>query len=126
MNQQVVIVHKGDAAALLEYLREQGVGEDDLQQLADAVSSEPEALTDGNYGPKVGAWLGNMPAKAATGVWEVGLETASQVLPEALNRFYGICPLWRTWWRPEHQQRQVHRSLAADCHREWAALVCTA
>ena len=90
VNQQVIMVAKGDATALLDYLREQGVGEDDLEELGDAVSSEPEALTDGNYGPKVGAWLGNMLAKASTGVWEVGLETASEMLPQVLNRFYGV------------------------------------
>ena len=90
VNQQVSIVHQDDASSLLEYLREQGVGEEDLQELRDAVSSEPEALPDGNYGAKVGAWLGNMLAKASTGAWEVGLEAASKILPEALNRYYGI------------------------------------
>lgn len=90
VNQQVITVGKGDAGALLEYLRQQGVGEEDLHELSDAVASEPEALADGNYGPKVGAWFGNMLAKASTGVWGVGLETASRVLPEVLNRFYGI------------------------------------
>ncbi len=90
VNQQVIMVDQGDTGALLAYLREQGVGEDDLKELQDAVSSEPEALPDGNYGPKVGAWVGNMLGKASTGAWEVGLETASKVLPEVLGRFYGI------------------------------------
>ena len=90
VNQQVSIVRKDDAASLLEYLREQGVGEEDLQDLRDAVSSEPEALPGGNYGSRVGAWLGNMLAKASTGAWEVGLQTGSKMLTEALNRYYGI------------------------------------
>ena len=83
-------VRKDDAASLLEYLRGQGVGEEDLQDLRYAVSSEPPPLSDDNYGSKVGAWLGNMLAKASTGAWEVGLEAASKILPEALNRYYGI------------------------------------
>ena len=90
VNQQVSIVRKDDAASLLEYLRGQGVGEEDLQDLRDAVSSEPEALPDGNYGSRVGAWLGNMLTKASTGAWEVGLEAASKILTEALNGYYGL------------------------------------
>ena len=90
VSQQVSIVSEGDAASLLDYLREQGVGEEDIRELRDAVASDPEALPDGNYGASVGAWLGNMLTKASTGVWEVGLEAASKMLPEALNRFYGF------------------------------------
>ncbi len=90
VNQQVSIVRRDDAASLLEYLREQGVGEEDLRELRDAVASEPEGLPDGNYGARVGAWLGHMLTKASTGAWEVGLEAASKMLPEALNRFYGV------------------------------------
>ena len=89
VNQQVSIVRQDDATSLLDYLREQGVGEDDLRELGNAVTSEPECL-DGNYGTKVGAWLGTMFTKASTGVWEVELEAASKMLPEVLNRFYGI------------------------------------
>lgn len=90
VNQQVISIHKGDVGALLDHLRESGVGEEDIEDLRDAVSSEPEALPDGSYGTRVGGWLGGMLAKAATGVWGVGLETAAEVLPKALNDFYGI------------------------------------
>ena len=81
VNQQVSIVHQGDAASLLDYLRELGVEEVDLQELGNAVASEPEAV-DGNYGPQVGAWLGGMLTKAATGVWSAGVEAAPQILIE--------------------------------------------
>lgn len=90
VNQQVSIVRKDDAASLLDYLRDQGVGEDDLRNLNEAIASEPEAPPDGTFGQKVGAWLGGMMDKAATGAWEVGLEVAAKALPEALKRFYGI------------------------------------
>ena len=89
VNQQVSIVHQGDAASLLDNLREQGVEEEDLRELGNAVASEPEAA-DGNYGPQVGAWLGGMLTKAATGVWNAGMEAAPKILVKALNEFYGI------------------------------------
>ncbi len=89
VSQQVNIVHKDDAASLLSYLREHGVEEDDLEEIRDAVASEPEAQSD-NYGPRVRAWLGNMVTKAATGAWEAGVEAAPRMLMKALNDFYGI------------------------------------
>lgn len=88
--QQVSIVRKNDAASLLAYLREEGVDDSDLQELQDAVSSEPEALPDGTYGSRVATWMGNMITKASTGLWAVGLEAAPGILRKALNGFYGI------------------------------------
>ena len=59
VNQQVSTVQQGDVDSLLRFLREHSVGEDDLSELRDAVSSEPDA-PDGRYGPRVRAWLGGM------------------------------------------------------------------
>ena len=79
---------QNDIESLLAYYREQGVVEDDLQELKEAVSSEPQASPDGKYGPKVRAWLGNMVHKAAVGV----LEIAPKALMKGVNDFYGIWP----------------------------------
>ena len=88
VNQQVSTVQEGDVDFLLRFLREHSIGEDDLSELRDAVSSEPDA-PDGRYGPRVRAWLGGMISKAASSTWKVGLETASKVLTDALNGYYG-------------------------------------
>ena len=57
VNQQVSIVHQGDAASLLDNLREQGVEEEDLQELGYAVASEPEAV-DGKLRTQSGSLAG--------------------------------------------------------------------
>ena len=90
VNQRVNSVRKGDQASLLGFLREINMANEDLCELADAVSSEPVA-SDGGYGPKVKAWLGGMISKAASKTWNFGLEKASIVLTDALNAFYGCC-----------------------------------
>lgn len=90
VHQQVSIVQKNDSDSLLAYLREHGVGEDDLQELKKAVSSEPELRPGDDYGPGVEKWFSNMMSKASTSLWEVGVKTAAEVLPKALNSFYGI------------------------------------
>ena len=88
VNQQSNAVQQGDVDSLLSFLREHNIGEDDLSELRDAVSSEPNA-SDGGYGPRVREWLGGMISKAASRTWKVGLETASTVLTDALNGYYG-------------------------------------
>lgn len=87
VNQHIDSVKKGDIDSLLSYLRELKIDDEGLSELKAAVSEEP-AAPRGHYGPKVGAWLGRMMSKAATSAWNVGLETASKVLPDALNSYY--------------------------------------
>lgn len=88
VSQRLNTVPKGDVHSLISYLRKHNLESDDLSELKDAVSSEPSA-PDGRYGPKVRAWLGGMISKAASNTWKVGVETASKVLKDALNGYYG-------------------------------------
>ena len=73
----------------MAYLREQGIEEDDLQELSDAIALEPEVSGD-NFGPRVGAWLGGMLTKASTSAWQAGIEVASNLLTNALKGYYGM------------------------------------
>ena len=88
VSQRLNTVPKGDVHSLISYLRKHNLESDDLSELKDAVSSEPSA-PDGRYGPKVRAWLEGMISKAASNTWKVGVETASKVLKDALNGYYG-------------------------------------
>ena len=88
VNQRDIMVQEGDIRSLLSCLRELNIDSDDLSELKDAVASEPSA-PEGRYGPRVREWLGGMISKAASGVWNVGLETASKVLTDALKGYYG-------------------------------------
>ena len=89
VNQRVKTVQEGDIDSLLSVLREFDIDDDDLSELKNAVSAEPNA-SGGSYGPRVRAWLGGMVSKAATSAWNVGLETGSKVLTDALNGYYGL------------------------------------
>lgn len=88
VNQQVNPVEKGDIDSLLSCLRQLEVDNDDLTDLEAAVSAEPDP-PGGQYGPRVRAWLGGMISKAASRTWKIGVETASKVLTDALNDYYG-------------------------------------
>lgn len=86
--QDGVLVREGDRESLLSHLREHEVSEGDLDELKDAISSERPRLR-GEFGPKVGRWVGGMVAKAASGVWKVGIETGSKLLMDTLKGYYG-------------------------------------
>ncbi len=88
VNQEANLVQEGDVSSLLNHFRELNVSTDDLREIEHAVSQEKEAL-NGEFGPKVRAWIGGMVSKAASGTWKIGLDTASKVLMDSLRRFYG-------------------------------------
>ena len=89
VSQNVKTVQEGDIESLINALRELNIHDEDLNELKNVVSAEPSD-SGGEYGPKVQAWLGKMISRAATGTWNIGLETAPKLLTKALNSFYGI------------------------------------
>ena len=89
VTQTVTTVQHGDVESLLECLRSLNIEDDDLNELQEAIATEPNT-SQGGYGPQVKAWLGGMVAKATAGIWKVGLETGTKALTEALNGYYGL------------------------------------
>ena len=88
VSQQSTQSRKNDIDSLIQHLSTLNIDGGDLDELRDAVSQETSVPSRNQYGPKLGAWLGGMMSKAATGAWNVGLETASKVLTDALNKYY--------------------------------------
>lgn len=89
VTQQVTTVQQGNVESLLNCLRTLNVEDTDLNELRNAIATEP-AASEGSYGPKVKAWLGGMVAKATSGIWKIGLETGTKALTGALNGYYGL------------------------------------
>lgn len=80
----------GDMGALRQALLSNGVPETDLSALQTALDSEPTAMPDGKFGPKVSGWVARMLEKAANGAWNVGLGAGGSLLATAIARYYGI------------------------------------
>ena len=89
VNQRLESVQKGDIDSLMKKLRKFDIDDKDLSELRDAVSADP-SVPESGYGPKVQAWLGGMISKVVSSTWNVGLQTASKVLTDALNDFYDL------------------------------------
>ena len=56
VTQQVTTVQQGNVESLLKYLRSLNIEDTDLNELQNAIATEPTASEE-SYGPKVKAWL---------------------------------------------------------------------
>ncbi|MBI4964901.1 MAG: hypothetical protein HY913_16630 [Desulfomonile tiedjei] len=81
-------VATGDFSSLECVLLENGVLEEDTEELRMALESE-KTMKEG-FGPKVSGWIGKMMSKAAEGVWNIGLEAAGKLLRETITKYYGL------------------------------------
>lgn len=81
-----------DMASLLATLRTQGIADEYLTTLQEAVveDSESEEVKAKQLGPRVKGWIAEMVKKAAEGAWSVGLGAAGGILSAAIAGYYGI------------------------------------
>ena len=91
VNQIINTVQKGDADSLLNFLRGLNLDDDDIREIADAISAEPN-VTDERFGPKVRNWLGGVIEKMTSSALDVSFSTTIKMLAQALNDYYGIIP----------------------------------
>lgn len=83
-------VQKGDWGSLDKYLRSLEVEDGDITELKEAIQAEPALAGQSVFGTRVGGWIGKMVAKAASGVWRVGIAAAGNLLASAIRAYYGM------------------------------------
>ena len=83
-------VKTGEIKSLIDYLKAQGVGKEDLSELQTAIADDPSPTSRENFGPKVSSWMGNMVGKAASGTWKIGMGVATGLLSNAIATYYGF------------------------------------
>ena len=88
VQQQANPIRKGDIASLVNHLAGHKVDENDLSELKRIVATEQDP-SQGQFGPKVQAWVGKMIEKAASGAWKISLATAPKVLMDGIRSYYG-------------------------------------
>jgi hypothetical protein len=85
-----VSIGKGDAQGLVEYLKQAGIAEADAKQLAEIVANEGPESKQEPLGAKAKKWLVENLKKAANGTWKVGVSVATDVIKEAILKYYGL------------------------------------
>ncbi|MBO6738291.1 MAG: hypothetical protein JJ916_00350 [Phycisphaerales bacterium] len=84
------IVVQGDPDSLRQLLQQVGLANPDIEELFEALKSDPVPQSPGCFGPRVADWLGKGLSKAATGSLKIGANVVGGVLTAAINSYYGI------------------------------------
>lgn len=84
------MINQLDIKSLLSTLKNTGIHESDLKDLEQALSSDSPPEVAGEFGEQTSKWYGKMITKAASGVWDVSVSTAANLLTGLLNSFYGL------------------------------------
>ena len=79
-----------DPNSLIQYLARSGLTEGDAQELAQLAASESPESKSEPMGPKVRSWIVENLKKAANGTWKMGVSVATDVIKEALLKFYDL------------------------------------
>lgn len=88
--QIAIAVGERDLQGLVHALARAGMPEIDAKELGQLASAEePESKAE-PMGPKVRTWLVENMKKAANGTWKMGLSVATDVIKEALLKYYGL------------------------------------
>ena len=85
-----VAVAERDVKGLVEFLKQAGLPEPDAQQLGQIVATEEPESTVEPFGAKAKKWLVENLKKAADGTWKIGVSVATDVIKEALLKYYGL------------------------------------
>ena len=83
-------IEAGDFNRLKQQLTEAGITGEDLESLKEALDTDPKPTSPSGFGPKVSGWIGTMMTRAASGAWEVTLEAAGKLIPQAISAYYGL------------------------------------
>ena len=85
-----VTVNANDTNSLTRFLIDSGMATEDAEELAQLASSEkPESRQD-PMGARVSSWFVDNIKKAASGTWKMTVAVATEVIKEALLKFYGF------------------------------------
>lgn len=84
------VIEKGNFSSLERQLTQLGIASKDIDDLKEAIQVDNLSEKASSFGNRVSSWLGRMMTKAASGVWDVGIGAAGNLLGDALKQFYGF------------------------------------
>jgi AbiTii len=85
-----VAIGERDLQGMVEFLKRAGLPETDAQQLGEIVATEEPESKQEPLGSKARKWLVDNLKKAADGTWKIGVSVATDVIKEAVLKYYGL------------------------------------
>jgi hypothetical protein len=86
---EITVVHN-DLDSLKQYLSSVGIGKPDLKELDKAIKEDAGSGVKDKLGNKVRTWIGKMISKSGSAAWNVATSAATQILMQALSKYYGF------------------------------------
>lgn len=84
-------INKNDFESLKNYLtKELKLQTEDVAELENAIKADEKPSEIDKYGKNVSQWLGKMISKAASGLLNLSVNTAANVLGIAISKYYGL------------------------------------
>jgi hypothetical protein len=85
-----IAIGERDLQGLVEFLKRAGIPETDAQQLGEIVATEEPESKQEPLGRKATKWFVDNLKKAADGTWKIGVSVATDVIKEAILKYYGL------------------------------------
>lgn len=83
-------IKSNDFESVRRVLQDNGVAEEDIEELKNALAADQPPQSPGQFGPKVSDWIASMIKKASEGTWGIGIAAGGNLLAQILSKFYGI------------------------------------
>ena len=83
-------VLKGDFISLSSFLKSQGIAEQEISSLQEAINEDEKEEKTPGFGEKVSVWIGKMLSKAGTAAWNISTSSAGTLLSKAIAQYYGL------------------------------------
>lgn len=87
--QSVKNITKGNFESLKRQLLQEGVEENDLNELAEIIDLDNPDVKNKQFGTKVKSWVSTMIMKSMDGTWKVGIGAAGKILADGISTYYG-------------------------------------
>ena len=81
-------IQQGDWASLADTLKQNGVSEEDVEELNRAIADDGPLTAEQGFGPSVKDWMKKMWTKAVDTSWSIELGIAGNLLSDALKAYY--------------------------------------
>lgn len=86
----ILNIQQGNFDSLKSLLTQQGVTEQALSELQEALEYDSRKNEQVQIGEKTSSWIGKMVKKASSGAWEIGTSVASTILTKSISRYLGL------------------------------------
>ncbi len=83
-------IERGNFDSLADFLIKNGIPYSELSELKIALNEDVTPTDAKNFGGKVSEWIGNIVAKASSGIIDIPAATIAGLLTNAISKYYGI------------------------------------